>query len=101
MFVNTIINLGKIKVGSKNVFQFPYSDVDYISRVTSPCVCTDVSNHVREKVIRGSYTPKPIPDHLKLEGVTEQPIKYTITVKYVKDGHEITQELTFTATIIE
>lgn len=101
MFLTDKINLGEVKVGSKNSLEFPYSDIDYISRVTSPCVCTNVSNHVKDKMIKGSYVPAPIPIHLKVEGMTKHPRDYTITVEYVKDGHTITQQLKFTAIIIE
>ena len=98
MFAITEINLGRIKVGSINTLNFPYDDLDYISRITTPCTCTGVTNYTREKVIRGEYRPNAIPVHLN---VSEFPVSYTIAVEYMKDGHQFNQNLVFKAIIIE
>lgn len=98
MFHKTEIDLGKIKVGSQNIFEFPYENVDYISRVVSPCVCTDVTNYVKEKIIRSKYIPKPIPIHLN---VIEFPVEYTIKIEYMKNNVQYNVNLVFKAIITE
>lgn len=98
MFHKIEIDLGRIKVGSENKFEFPYKDLDYISRITSPCVCTNITNYVKEKVIKGEYKPNSIPIHLN---VTELPVSYTIAVEYMKDEIQYNQNLVFKAIIIE
>lgn len=102
MFTITKKELGTLKVGKEVSVEYPYTDIKIITRMESPCDCS-VPHDIRtnNKVII-KYTPKPIPQHLKLEGKKSYKVEKTITVNFL-DSNKVNriQNLVFTATIIE
>lgn len=102
MFTVTKKELGTLKVGREVTIEYPYTDIKVITSMQSPCDCS-VPHDIRtnHKVVV-KYTPKPIPQHLKLEGKKSYIVQKTITVNFL-DNNKVNriQNLIFTATIVE
>lgn len=97
MFQLTTIDLGEIKVGVEKTIEFFYGqDISYIKKITSPCVCTGVSNDSVNRKIIAKYIPS-LPTHLGVQEIDKQ---FNIEVEYVStDGTDGHQTLTFKAKI--
>ncbi len=87
------------KVGKEESFSFSYDDkIKLVTKIVSSCGCTGVRNISKEKKIVAKYLPADIPIHLKEQGHYET--IQTITVYYqIEDGTEVSEILTFKATI--
>lgn len=103
MFNPTEIELGTLKIGKEEEFHFKYdNEVILVTRITSPCGCTRVTNDIPNKEIVVNYKPKDIPIHLKQIGQYWYNSMYIIKVNYINtSGANLIQNLIFTAKIIK
>lgn len=87
---NKKIDLGTIKVGTKNTVIFK-ADTDLeIDHISTSCGCTSAKYHKKNKTLSAVYIPKSIPAHLISEG--EYRTVKSIRV-YYKNGEEDTLQL--------
>ena len=102
MFLTTRVNLKRIPVGKQVVIEFPYSErVNFITKMISPCDCSLPYNIKEERKVIVKYTPKPVPEHLRLQGKSSYLADKTFTIYYVNmEGGEEIATVSFTATII-
>lgn len=102
MFKTLIIEFGNTKYGNTHIAEFFYDEsVDYICRVTTGCDCTSAKNEISKRAIIAEYTVKPIPVHLKMEGINSQDKIIPIEIEYVRKNYDGTfkQTLLITATV--
>lgn len=92
MFSKINVDLGNVKSGKMQVASFPYNGelIHKIVRMISPCDCSVPENDVANQRVIVRFTPKPVPQHLKLQGVLEYTTTKSITVElYKKDSTNI------------
>lgn len=65
------INLGKIPVKKPVEIEFEYQGDGVFKGATSTCGCTTPKWDIDKSVLLVTYTPKDIPQHLKMAGNTE------------------------------
>jgi hypothetical protein len=100
MFNITEIKLGTVKVGIPVLLEYPYTDVGLVTKIVSPCDCSEVYNKAKEQMIVIKYTPKPIPEHLKAVGQYKVAKSATITYNgTAPEAPEMIQTLTFEAIV--
>lgn len=100
MFKNTEIDAGHLKVGREVTLEYPYEDIRLVTRITSPCDCTDVKNDWKNNKVVVKYKPKDVPEHLKAIGKYSYSVNKVIEVAYTNtSGQDCTQKLILKATI--
>lgn len=89
------IDLGTVKVGSKNVFVFSATKNLDISRIGTSCGCSSAKYNSKDKTLTVTFKPNAIPIHLMYVGfyVTSK----TIKVKFEDGTQDI---LSFKAKVI-
>jgi hypothetical protein len=105
MFPVSHKDLGTLRAGIRIAVDFPYTDnIATLTNIRSPCDCTDSNYLPNERVVRIYYTPKAVPEHLRLENKNSYNTQKTFTVTFTtKDnpGNTQTAVLIFTAKIVE
>lgn len=91
------------KVGKEQTLSFYYDDkISLITRLETPCTCSDPRNIPNERKIEVKYKPVDVPIHLKQEGKTGYTSTKIIKVEYDNiDGTKGNQDLIFMAHITE
>ncbi len=89
MFKIILEDLGTMEVGKNYEIVFPYENISYIESIEVTCDCTEAKNDIINNRVSINYKPKPIPEHLKMEGKTEYIIsKKAVITYYTKDTSE-------------
>lgn len=100
--VNVHQELGEIKVGVKQTirFEIPKSLAIRDVNLATSCGCTGAKyvNSEQERYIAVSYTPSPVPHHLKGQGFYET-FKSVTALLHMINGPTEELKLTFQATI--
>lgn len=92
----------KGKVGVTQILTFFYKDNVKVTKIVSPCACSEPKDNPLEQSISIKYKPNSVPKHLKLEGKTNYVTTKNIDVYYhTGDGIEQYQKLSFEAFITE
>lgn len=86
--------IGDVKVGVKTVIKFKAVNISKIRTLQSSCGCSTPRYDEETKEIIVSFTPNPIPRHLRGQGYYKA--TKTITVAYVDGTKDV---LSFTAKI--
>lgn len=90
------------KVGEEQILSFPYENIELITRIESPCSCSEPRNLADKSKIVVKYKPVDIPKHLEQEGKMNYTTTKIIKVEYNStDGTPMKEELIFTAHITE
>jgi hypothetical protein len=103
LFPITNISLGQIPPRKTITIIFPYNSVQKISKMVSPCDCSQPEDNREKSRIIVRYTPKEMSEHIKASGAEHQVVKKTITVFYFtqdESSKEKQIELSFTAAIL-
>lgn len=80
MFIQSIVDIGIMRVGEKKTIYFEYDTIGKIVSLTSPCDCSHPGNDPERNRITVEYKAKSIPEHLKLQGKTQYAIRKEIEV---------------------
>jgi hypothetical protein len=101
MFDEITKNLGTLKAGVKYTIDFAYKSGAVITNMISPCDCSNIVDLAKESKVRITYTPKPLPVHLKQEGKSSYKTDKNFDIHALVDGTNNTYKISFTAIITE
>ena len=101
MFKLTDQHIGHVKVGRSYNLSFSYEDIE-ITKMTSPCDCSDIADDKVNKQVLITYRPKPIPDQVLEQGRTSYAVHKLFTITGINpQGLEVIIQLSFTAVVNE
>ena len=95
------IDLGRVPVKKPITVQFDYTGDGIFKNANASCGCTTPKWDIANNSIVATYTPNPVPKHLKMKGATEYPSTKYIYVDMIEDGVHKKYTLTFKAKVFE
>lgn len=93
--------IGRVAVGEPQQIKFEYKGKEEFISATSSCGCTTPIWDNKTNSIYATYTPKPIPVHIKQQGKNEYSTIKSITVKMEGEDKPIFYTLKFYATVYD
>lgn len=95
------IDLGNLKVGQVTNLEFEFDGPGIYKSSKVSCGCTSATWHEPTRSLKTTYTPKPVPAHLKAEGKKSYTSNKTVTLQMLEDGEVKEHSLKFKAVVYE
>ena len=94
-------NLGRVKAGKRQEITYPYdSTVQAIGSIDLSCGCSGASHQPINREVVISYTPQPVPQHLRGQGHYYTRNHATVSVT-LNTGDTVPLVLSFEATVYQ